>query len=42
VLVNNYGLNCKGHRRASMPRFDSATFEAPEGGTYRGPTSPAY
>src|ERR1700754_1819354 len=33
----------EGHRiRTPMPRFDSATFGAPEGGPYRGPISPSY
>src|SRR6266540_1792955 len=42
VLVNNYGFVAQGRAIRSMPRFDSATFEAPAEGTYRGPPSPSY
>jgi hypothetical protein len=43
VLVNNYGfVSLRPRRRASMPRFDPATFGAPEGGPYRGPMSTSY
>ena len=43
VLVNNYGFVKQGSLiAASMPRFDSATFWAPQGGTYRAPPPSSY